>query len=179
MAKDILVEFGEFGARIHKGSDNIDFYKDSPNCVLNPDLSHVRNISPAFWVYRDNAVSHCTPEEAAQIIENEKKKAALLSAVNEIPNMEARKKIIEEIVSNMSFNEDIHILSLMVTSAKDKLSLLQGDNKLLWKYGASHEGTLSVVKREIEGLHNKLNLSFGVLAGLVCLIVYILIKVGI
>jgi hypothetical protein len=47
--KDILVEFTEYGAIIHKDSAKIESLKDMPHCFFNPDLSNVSGVSPSFW----------------------------------------------------------------------------------------------------------------------------------
>ena len=47
--KDILVEFTEYGAIIHKDSAKIESLKDLPHCFFNPDLSNVSGVSPSFW----------------------------------------------------------------------------------------------------------------------------------
>jgi hypothetical protein len=47
--KDILIEFTEYGAIIHKDSAKIESLKDLPHCFFNPDLSNVSGVSPSFW----------------------------------------------------------------------------------------------------------------------------------
>jgi hypothetical protein len=47
--KDILVEFTEYGAIIHKDSAKIESLKDMPHCFFNPDLSNVSGVSPSIW----------------------------------------------------------------------------------------------------------------------------------
>jgi hypothetical protein len=47
--KDILIEFTEYGAIIHKDSAKIESLKDMPHCFFNPDLSNVSGVSPSFW----------------------------------------------------------------------------------------------------------------------------------
>jgi hypothetical protein len=49
--KDILVEFTEKGAVIHKDPLIISAKKSLPHCFLNPDLSKVSGISPSYWDY--------------------------------------------------------------------------------------------------------------------------------
>lgn len=49
--KDILVEFTEKGAIIHKDPLVISEKKSLPFCFLNPDLSEVNGISPSYWDY--------------------------------------------------------------------------------------------------------------------------------
>jgi len=52
--KDILVEFAEYGAIIHKDSAKIESLKDLPHCFFNPDLSNVSGVSPSFWSLDEN-----------------------------------------------------------------------------------------------------------------------------
>jgi hypothetical protein len=52
--KDILVEFTEYGAIIHKDSAKIESLKDLPHCFFNPDLSNVSGVSPSFWSLDEN-----------------------------------------------------------------------------------------------------------------------------
>lgn len=47
--KNILVEFGEYGARIYKDPAIIEQKKDQPNCFINPDTTAVLGISPVYW----------------------------------------------------------------------------------------------------------------------------------
>lgn len=52
--KDILVEFTEYGAIIHKDSAKIESLKDLPYCFFNPDLSNVSGVSPSFWAVNES-----------------------------------------------------------------------------------------------------------------------------
>lgn len=62
--KDILVEFNDYGAIIHKNPTVIEAKKDSPNCFLNPDLSKVYGISPAYWTLNEySKIIKCSEEE--------------------------------------------------------------------------------------------------------------------
>lgn len=54
---DYLVEFLEQGgARIIKDPMLIDRKKDLPNVLLNPDVRHLRGVSPSFWVRKGNEI---------------------------------------------------------------------------------------------------------------------------
>lgn len=62
--KDILVEFTEYGAIIHKDPAKIEEKKDSPNCFVNPDLSKVYGVSPTFWSLNEySKIIKCSEEE--------------------------------------------------------------------------------------------------------------------
>ena len=62
--KDILVEFHDYGAIIYKDPATIDIKKDLPNCFVNPDLSKVYGVSPAYWTLNEyNKIVKCSEEE--------------------------------------------------------------------------------------------------------------------
>jgi hypothetical protein len=61
---DFLVEFLESGARIIKDPILVEKKKDSPNVILNPDLSHLKGISPSFWVKEGNTIGTLHPNES-------------------------------------------------------------------------------------------------------------------
>jgi hypothetical protein len=62
--KDILIEFTEYGAIIHKDSAKIESLKDLPHCFFNPDLSNVSGVSPSFWSLDENgAIVKASQEE--------------------------------------------------------------------------------------------------------------------
>lgn len=62
--KDILVEFTDYGAIIHKDPSVISSKKDLPFCFFNPNLSKVSGVSPSYWVYSsDNEIVPASPEE--------------------------------------------------------------------------------------------------------------------
>lgn len=54
---DYLVEFLEQGgARIIKDPMLIDRKKELPNVLLNPDVRHLRGVSPSFWVRKGDEI---------------------------------------------------------------------------------------------------------------------------
>jgi hypothetical protein len=62
--KDILVEFTEYGAIIHKDQKVIESKSNDDKCFLNPDLSKVVGISPSFWMLNEyNKIVKCSEEE--------------------------------------------------------------------------------------------------------------------
>lgn len=65
---DYLVEFLEVGARVIKDPLLIEKKKDLPNVLLNPDLSHLRGVSPSFWVKDGAVVGSLTPEQSRKIV---------------------------------------------------------------------------------------------------------------
>lgn len=48
--KDILVEFTDYGAKVHKDPSVIAEKKGLSHCLFNPDLSKVSGVSPSYWV---------------------------------------------------------------------------------------------------------------------------------
>jgi hypothetical protein len=61
--KDILVEFTDYGAIVHKNPLVISSKKDLPYCFFNPDLSKVSGVSPSYWVYINEEIIPASPEE--------------------------------------------------------------------------------------------------------------------
>lgn len=73
--KDILVEFTDHGAIIHKDPSIIASKKDLSNCVLNPDTSSVTGVSPSFWKLNEsNRIVKCSQEEIDNRVEFHTKK---------------------------------------------------------------------------------------------------------
>ena len=64
MKKKILVQFSDFGATIVKDPDEIEKLAGQPNCFLDPDLSKVYGVSPAYWCLNEyNKIMKCSEEE--------------------------------------------------------------------------------------------------------------------
>lgn len=62
--KNILVEFTDHGAIIHKSESVIEEKKDLPHCLLNPDLSSVSGVSPSYWMLTESGkIAKCSSEE--------------------------------------------------------------------------------------------------------------------
>lgn len=55
---DYLVEFLESGARIIKDPTLIEKKKGLPNTILNPEIKHLKGISPSFWYQDGDQVAH-------------------------------------------------------------------------------------------------------------------------
>jgi len=60
---DFLVEFLESGARIIKDPLLISKKKHLPNVLLSPDISHLKGVSPSFWVREGDTIGTHTPQE--------------------------------------------------------------------------------------------------------------------
>jgi rRNA maturation protein Rpf1 len=135
-----LVEFTDKGARVIKDLSQIEEKKGQPNTLLDPDLSHVRNISPSFWVKVGELVEPMPIEERkAQYerihsgLEQEEKEAlpefssdfkkfkeeinALLSGASEA--QQARERIIkQEILSQVYEIQEKSKLDLILQGVK-------------------------------------------------------------
>lgn len=66
---EYLVEFLVSGARIIKDPDIIAKKKNEPNTLLNPDLKHLRGVSPSFWVKKGDMIETLTTGEAVAAVE--------------------------------------------------------------------------------------------------------------
>jgi len=68
---DYLVEFLESGARIIKDPLLVQKKKDLPNVILNPDLSHLKGVSPSFWVKEGDTIGTLhTNESMKQVMDS-------------------------------------------------------------------------------------------------------------
>lgn len=69
---DYLVEFLESGgARIIKDPLLIERKKDSSNVLLNPDIRHLRGISPSFWIKEgETIVAHSAEMTQKMVLES-------------------------------------------------------------------------------------------------------------
>lgn len=65
---DYLVEFLESGARIIKDPLLIEKKKGLPNVLLNPDLTHLKGVSPSFWVKEGSTIGTLHPNESLQMV---------------------------------------------------------------------------------------------------------------
>lgn len=67
---DYLVEFLESGARIIKDPLLIEKKKGLPNVVFNPDLTHLKGVSPSFWVKEGDTIGTLHPNESLKQVIN-------------------------------------------------------------------------------------------------------------
>lgn len=65
---DYLVEFLDIGARIIKDPSLIEAKKGQENVLLNPDISHLKGVSPSFWVKDGETITHMGLEESKEMI---------------------------------------------------------------------------------------------------------------
>lgn len=66
---DYLVEFLESGgARIIKDPLLVSKKKHLPNVLLSPDISHLKGVSPSFWIKDGESIGTHTPEMMRSIV---------------------------------------------------------------------------------------------------------------
>lgn len=78
---DYLVEFFDIGARVIKDPSLIEAKKGQGNVLLNPDISHLRGISPSFWVRDGDKIGHIGIEESKEAVFSGKAFAPSFDAV--------------------------------------------------------------------------------------------------
>jgi hypothetical protein len=54
---DYLVEFIDSGARVIKDPNLVEKKRNLPNVLVNPKISHLRGISPSFWIKDGEGIS--------------------------------------------------------------------------------------------------------------------------
>jgi hypothetical protein len=64
--KTRVVVFTENNARILINPYNLDQFRAMPNAVIDPDLSHVRGISPHFWKNDEGRIVPMSESERAE-----------------------------------------------------------------------------------------------------------------
>lgn len=67
---DFLVEFLDIGARLIKDPKMIEEKKGQDNVLLNPDIGHLKGISPSFWVKDGNSIAHQDSAKSKEIAFN-------------------------------------------------------------------------------------------------------------
>jgi hypothetical protein len=129
--KDILVEFTEYGAIIHKDSAKIESLKDMPHCFFNPDLSNVSGVSPSFWSLDESGtIVKASQEEIARRNEH------LTSKPAETPSLKTtldgvKQEILSEIeVRHQEIKQNIDRVKSDYYSISNEINLSL-DNKIL------------------------------------------------
>jgi hypothetical protein len=87
-----VVVFTSNNARIVKTQDS-EFYRSQPNCVIDPDLTLVRGVAPHYWKLVNGVIKPMTPGECNA--RNER----LAVVDNEIP-VPPSKSVVEVVVSS-------------------------------------------------------------------------------
>jgi hypothetical protein len=120
---DYLVEFLDSGARIIKDPILVQKKKDLPNVILNPDLTHLKGISPSFWVQEGDTIGTLHPNESLKQVMDS------LSEVHPFDRpgdaqFSADSKFIQKIEEiDAKREQDLHnVLKAMAHDKKDLLS---------------------------------------------------------
>ena len=127
--KDILVEFTEYGAIIHKDSFKIESLKDMPHCFFNPDLSNVSGVSPSFWALNESGtIVKASQEEIARRNEYLTSKPAETPSLKTTLN-EIKKEINQDIQNNIDqiYNKIDEIKQIINNEKKE---LIKSDKDL-------------------------------------------------
>jgi D-ribose pyranose/furanose isomerase RbsD len=135
--KDLLVEFTDNGAILHKDPAVIEEKKGLPYCFINPDLSNVIKVSPSYWVYNsDGEIVPASPEE--------RKRRDELQSVKPNENTVSLKKTLSKLTEDLTdhCNKNTNKVELTIKeevenikSVIDQIANTVEVNKLLFKKG--------------------------------------------
>lgn len=106
---DFLVEFSESGgARVIKDPVLVEKKRDQANVLVNPDLSHLKGISPSFWIRNNDQIEAISPELAHKMVfESEDEKGSLTP--QKLVSFEAKLKEVKTEI-DAKRDEDMHNL---------------------------------------------------------------------
>lgn len=129
--KDILVEFTNHGAVIHKKESVISSKKDLPNCILNPDLSAVSGVSPSYWMLTEfGKIIKCSEEEIkkrnehhSSVVSDVLNKKNELSVINDVAEELKLSIKDQEIVLNGKINDLSMSLDFVIKCFRDNKDL--------------------------------------------------------
>jgi hypothetical protein len=172
--KDILVEFTEYGAIIHKDSAKIESLKDLPHCFFNPDLSNVSGVSPSFWsLDQSGTIVKASQEEIARRNEYLTSKPAetpslktTLDGVKQeiLGEMEVRHQEVNEFI-NASIEHlklvDEQIINTLEVKLLDMKNSLDENKKLFKK--SEELLSLAILEQEKQIKYLKIGLGLSVL----------------
>ena len=119
---DYLVEFLESGARIIKDPLLIEKKKDLPNVMLNPDVSHLKGVSPSFWVKEGDTIGTLHPQESLKMVMDSLEEKHSFDGPSDAPLSSTSKFVtkLEEIDAKRE--QDMHnLLKALKHSEKDML----------------------------------------------------------
>jgi hypothetical protein len=130
---DFLVEFLESGgARIIKDPLLVEKKKDLPNVLLSPDISHLRGISPSFWIREENTIGSKRPDESLKEIVKSLSEVHPFSSPQDAP-FSSDSKFIEKLEEfDAKREKDLHNVLRAITH--DKKELLAEISDLDGKY---------------------------------------------
>ena len=98
-----LVEFEQHGARIIKDPIEMESKKGLDNVLLDPDLTHLRGVSPSFWIKRGNEITIASEVERGSILEVNAERVKEIEALNQA---KFRDQIFSEYKSVMKEDHD-------------------------------------------------------------------------
>ena len=130
---DYLVEFLESGgARIIKDPLLVEKKKDLPNVLLSPDISHLRGVSPSFWVKEGDTIGTKRPDETLKEVVQSLSEVHPFSTPEDAPFSSDSKfiKKLEEIDAKRE--KDLH--NVLRAMTHDKKELLAEITDLDGKY---------------------------------------------
>lgn len=150
---DYLVEFLDIGARVIKDPSLIEAKKGQENVLLNPEIAHLKGVSPSFWVREGDTITHMGVEESKEMVfgansfthsfhdmvlreppipVQSKLETMVLEIQSKIQDIDARRiSSVNGLTDKMSEHMDVTVKSL--AEFDEKLKVLQGfyERKLL------------------------------------------------
>ena len=145
--KDILVEFHDYGAIIHKDPSVIASKKDLPYCFFNPDLSKVEGVSPSFWKLDEfGRILKCADEEIQRRIKFYEEKRV------SIRESGSNNNLFEEI--REEFYNELEVLSEKINNYLEHLT---SEKCKIDEYVYTIRNDIENNKKELEAHKQKLN----------------------
>jgi len=149
---DYLVEFLESGARIVKDPLLVQKKKDLPNVLVNPDISHLKGVSPSFWVKEGDTIGTLHPNESLKQVMESLSEVHPFSTSQDAPFSVDSKfiKKIEEIDAKRE-NDMHNILRAMNHDKKDMLGNL-------WELDEKYALIIQDLEFQIKKKHGQLQM---------------------
>lgn len=121
---DYLVEFLESGgARIIKDPLLIDKKKHLPNVLLSPDLSHLKGVSPSFWIKEGDTIGAHTPSVMEKMVKESLSETHPFTTPQDLPFASDSKFISKLEEFDAKRESDMHnVLRAMSHDKKDLLA---------------------------------------------------------
>lgn len=119
---DYLVEFLETGARIIKDPLLISKKKHLPNVLLSPDISHLKGVSPSFWIKEGDTIGAHAPEEIRKKVTESLSEDHPFSSAADAPFSPDSKFIVKLEEIDAKRENDLH--NLMKAMAYDRKFLI-------------------------------------------------------
>ena len=115
--KNILVEFTDHGAIVHKDPSIIAAKRDLPYCFFNPELSKVAGVSPSYWVCNsDKEIVPASPEERKRRDEYHDTKPP----ENTVSFKQTMDELLDEVYEDLEKNiEDLQCINEQIVNTLD------------------------------------------------------------